>query len=327
MSAPLITVVIPVFNLGAYLDEAVQSVQAQTFQDFEILIIDDGSTEPATRALLDRYQAPKTEVIRVERNQGLARTRNLGISRARGTHLCALDADDRLAPEYFAKTVAAFEKDPGLTFVSSWLHTFGDESWLWKQERCDLAMLLAEDTVHTAALVRLDAVRNVGGYDDAMGEMGYEDWDLWLSLVERGYRGTILQEVLFHYRRRAGSMSALCARGEGHLKLMRYLLTKHRDSYQRHLFSVLEHRDKEVGRLLAENWTEERRLAMELEPGLRRKREELARLTARLESAEVREELERARQEVAALRTSLSWRVTGPGRAAFDAWQRWRRRT
>jgi glycosyltransferase involved in cell wall biosynthesis len=339
---PRISVVIPVFNLGQYLEEAVQSVLTQTVQDFEILVIDDGSTDPATRQLLESYRPSKTQVFRTA-NQGLAAARNVGISHARGEFLCALDADDRLAPTYFEKALAAFDADPGLTFVSSWLHTFGDESWLWKQEHCDLVTLLGEDTVHTPALVRLVAVREFGGYDGKMGVMGYEDWALWLALVERGHRGTILQEVLFHYRRRQGSMSEVCARGEGHLTLMRYLFQKHKASYERHLFSVLERRDAEVGRVLAENLAEEQRLALELEPELSRKREERTRLLTRLSRAkqgqrvvaleqsltsaqsalsDTRRELDRARAEVEALRSSVSWRLTAPGRTAITALRR-----
>jgi hypothetical protein len=168
--------------------------------------------------------------------------------------------------------------------------------------------------------------------------MGYEDWDLWLSLVERGHRGHILQEVLFEYRRRTDSMSAVCTRGDGHLSLMRYLFRKHRESYERYPFAALDKRNLELGRILSENWSLERRLNTELEPEVSRKRAEVARLRARLERAKavqraraleeetrtLRSELERARQEVHALRDSLSWKVTGPGRRALDVWKRWR---
>src|SRR5688500_15417732 len=98
MSAPVISVVVPVFNLGQYLEETLQSVLDQTYSNFEILVIDDGSTDPATRAVLDGLSRPRTQVIRAPTNQGLARARNLGIQQARGRYLCALDADDKLGP-------------------------------------------------------------------------------------------------------------------------------------------------------------------------------------------------------------------------------------
>ena len=97
-AAPRISVIVPCYNLGAYLDEAVKSVLAQTYQDFEILIVDDGSTDPVTISLLDHYAQPKTTVFRTS-NQKLAAARNFLIARARGTYLCALDADDKLHPQ------------------------------------------------------------------------------------------------------------------------------------------------------------------------------------------------------------------------------------
>ena len=187
---PRVSVIIPCYNLGQYLDEAVASVLAQTYQDFEILVIDDGSTDETTAAVLAGYTQPKTRVIRLAHG-GLAAARNAGIAQAAGRYLCALDADDRLEPSFLAKTVPLLDTDPSIAFVSCWLRTFGDEEWEWTPERCDLPTLLWENTVLTAALVRRDAVLSVGGYDTAMPVQGDEDWDLWLTLAEHGYRGTI----------------------------------------------------------------------------------------------------------------------------------------
>src|SRR5262249_28675757 len=147
---PAVSVIIPCYNLGAYLDEAVESVLAQTCRDFEIIVVDDGSTEPQTRAVVDAYDRPGTRVIRAE-HAGLAAARNTGIATARGNYLCALDADDRLDPTFLEKTARVLDADPSVTFVSSWLRAFGDEEWEWKPERCDLPTLLSENTVLTAA--------------------------------------------------------------------------------------------------------------------------------------------------------------------------------
>src|SRR5262245_47528368 len=113
---PLVSVVIPCFNLGAYLDETVQSVLTQTVSDFEILIVDDGSTDAVTRDLLAGGRWPRAQVFRTE-NRGLARARNFLLGHARGEFICALDADDKLHPRYLESALSAFEQDPGLTFV------------------------------------------------------------------------------------------------------------------------------------------------------------------------------------------------------------------
>jgi len=328
--APRVSVVIPCYNLGRWLDEAVSSVLAQTFQDFEILIVDDGSTDAVTRDLLDGYARPKTRVFRIAHG-GLAAARNHGIEHARGRYLCALDADDTLEPAFLEKLVHTLDADPSLTFGSCWLRTFGDESWDWTPERCDLPTLLWEDTVLTAALVRRAAVEAVGGYDTAMPEQGDEDWDLWLTLVERGYRGVILPEILFEYRRRPGSMSTICWHGSAHLPLAAYRFDKHREMYGRFLNDVLRHQDAETAELLRANDELERYMTSELAPALASRRKELETLRARLPepriddvppSADARiHELEAALRasadEVAALRTSMSWRMTRPLRSVY----------
>jgi len=325
--APRVSVVIPCYNLGQYVDEAVSSVLAQTFQDFEILIVDDGSTDAATQAILAGYARPKTRVIRAA-HAGLAAARNLGLKHAAGRYLCALDADDTLEPSFLEKTLGVLDGDESLTFCSSWLRTFGEEAWEWKPERCDLPTLLWEDTVLTAALVRRDAVEAIGGYDTAMPEQGDEDWDLWLTLVERGHRGVILPELLFNYRRRAGSMSTVCWYGPGHLPLLQYRVAKHHATYDRYRLDVLLHQDDATAALLRRNDQLERHIAMDLEPAVQLRRQELAALQSKLSAASRVENLEAALRatsaEVTALRTSMSWRVTASLRALYGLWLDWR---
>ena len=138
---PRVSVVIPCFNLGALVHEAIDSVLAQTFQDVEIVVVDDGSTDDATRRTLADLDRPKTRVVRSE-NRGLSAARNLGIRESGGGYICSLDADDRLAPECLERGVQLLDAEPGVAFVSHWLETFGDEHWTWQPTRCDLGALL-----------------------------------------------------------------------------------------------------------------------------------------------------------------------------------------
>jgi MoaA/NifB/PqqE/SkfB family radical SAM enzyme/GT2 family glycosyltransferase len=328
---PKVSVIIPCFNLGQYIEEAVDSVFAQTDQDFEIIIVNDGSTEEPTNTLLAGFSRPRTRVLTTA-NRGLAAARNLAIAHARGRYICALDADDRLHSAFIEKTTALLDADPSLAFVSTWLETFGDEQWVWRQDRCDFPALLAECVVLTAAPVRREAVEAVGGYDEHMAEQGDEDWDLWIRLVEKGFRGTILPEVLFYYRRRAGSMSAFSMRGEGRLRLWANLLEKHRPSYERYLPEVLARKEAECGRLLLGNWHVEHEIETQLRPQIAGRRAELARLTIELDSAreesmasdhrvrELEQALEQARAEIDKFRSSWSWRLTAPLRRVCDVW-------
>jgi glycosyltransferase involved in cell wall biosynthesis len=325
---PRISVIVPCHDDGAYLDEALDSVFAQTLPDFEVVIADDGSTDPDTRARLGRIDRPRTRVLALPASRGPAAARNAAIAAATGELLCALDADDRLAPECFARCVAELDRDPGLCFVSFWLRAFGAEDWEWRKERCDLAALLAECTVGTAALVRRAAVVAAGGYDEAPELIGNEDWDLWLRLVARGGRGVILPEVLFHYRRRPGSLSTATTQGERHLRFTRFFVDKHRELYQAHLGEVLVWRERDLAGLLEANYTLERQIAS-LEAHAERRAREAGRLQARL--AQVRAQRAVAAHaahlaaDLEAMRASRTWQLTRPARAAVELWRRLRR--
>lgn len=343
----MVSVIIPCFNLGEFLDEAVDSVLAQSCQDFEILIVDDGSTDEKTVRLLGDYQRPKTKVWRTP-NRGLASARNFLIGHATGKYLCALDADDRLHPEYLAKAIAQCEADPSLAFVSAWVQEFGTHDGVWRQDRCDLPALLAEDTVMTAALVRRQIVVDAGGYDERMPAQGDEDWDLWIRIVKAGHRGTIIPEPLFFYRKRPDSMSASCTAGHVHAELVRYLFRKHEDAYRANLREVMLWQDRRVAEALRLNDARERERDGIIRDDLKALRDERDRLTRRRDEARdeiggavarrpstltgadapleptqvsaLRSECDRAHEEVLALRASASWRLTLPLRRIYDAW-------
>jgi GT2 family glycosyltransferase len=282
---PKVSLILTCYNLGQYLDAAVDSVLAQTCQDFEIVIIDDGSTDPETVALLRSYDRPRTRVVRIE-NRGLSGARNEGIRQTSGAYVCTLDADDLLEHTHFEKSAAVLDGDSSIAFVSHWLRTFGDEERDWTPTSAEFPALLDMNTINGAALVRRDALLAVGGYDESMRH-GCEDWDLWISMVERGLRGVILPEVLFFYRRRADSMSRVMMKGETHVALYRYLIEKHRPSFTAHLPALLLRRELDRATVLREShdleldWTTVLGPETErLRDGLRVARRKLERLRA-----------------------------------------------
>ena len=343
-AAPRVSFVVPCHDHGAYLDEAVDSIFAQTVQDFEIVIVNDGSTDAATNQLLAGYTRPRTSVVHTA-HRGLPAARNAGIARASGQFLCMLDADDRLEPTYLERSLAAFDEDEGLAFVSHWFRAFGDETWDWTPADCSLPALLQANTVNGAALVRREAFDAVGGFDESMRD-GCEDWDFWISVLEHGYRGRILAEFLFRYRRRPDSMSRVKFAGNGLSRLYRRLIEKHSASFERHLPEVLGAQERDWGRSSDElddvaldlyEWTgPERdhlrdRLSAIEHPGLRggsrelgRPETELARTQAALEAATTQAlafhaESNRAQGMLDEMRASASWRLTRPLRALWRA--------
>jgi glycosyltransferase involved in cell wall biosynthesis len=325
--ASRVSVLMPCFNHGAFISEAIGSVLAQTVQDFEIIVVDDGSTDPATREILSGLATPQVMVLTTA-NQGLPAARNHAARHASGAFFCALDADDKLAPTWFEKAINVLERQSEVMFVSHWLETFGDEHWTWTPQHCDLPSLLARNTVNGAALVRREAFEAVGGYDETMRD-GCEDWDFWLRLVERGFAGMIIPEVLFYYRRRADSMSREMLDERNYRRPLDVLVAKHEESYRADISSVVIAKEAETRDLIREIATIERDLIVSLAPSLRRAKEELAAIRRKAERVRVdqlrQDELDHLRSKaaelerrVAELHASWSWRLTAPLRRVYS---------
>ncbi len=205
LTRPDTTIVIPCFNQGEYLDEAIMSVFEQTDTSFEIVVVDDGSTDPVTLEVVDTLDWPRTRVIRQE-NRGLPAARNVGIAAARGRFVVPLDADDALEPRYLAVLRDALVAEPHAAYAHCNGRYFGDMEAYWITRPFNPYQLLLSNSVLGCVLMRRDAWEAVGGYDESMTG-GNEDWDLWLRLLEAGWEQIKVQQPLFRYRRAGTSMS------------------------------------------------------------------------------------------------------------------------
>lgn len=203
---PLITVVIPCYNYGSYLDEALQSVRNQTFTNHEIIIVDDGSTDPLTINKLEEIENREIPGVRIihQANAGVSHARNHGIAEARGKYICCLDADDCLEPRYFEKSLKILESG-NLDVCYSYFQVFGDEEWIAKPGRFDIEVLKTRNCACVAAVFKKSIWEKVGGYNPNM-KGGYEDWDFWISVAEQGAQGAVIPEPLFRYRRHGRTM-------------------------------------------------------------------------------------------------------------------------
>jgi glycosyltransferase involved in cell wall biosynthesis len=237
-AVPRVSVIVPVFNAGRWLEQALASVAAQTFRDREVVIVDDGSTDAATLACLEAAATrPDVTVHRTE-NHGPAAARNLAVERARGDLILPLDADDALAPAYLAKTVAALDAAPPADVCYTWIGLVGGHQGTWRTGGFSVPELLARCTVHVTALYRRAVWEAVGGYDPRFAE-SWEDWDFWLGAAARGFTARCVPEVLAFYRRTGSSRERKAREPATSRSLMRRLVEKHRALYDAHLDEAL----------------------------------------------------------------------------------------
>lgn len=228
---PRVSVVIPVYNLGRYLPDAVESALEQSYPSFEVIIIDDGSTDEATIEAVASYEGAgeKTRVLRTS-NQGLAQARNYAIDRAGGEYVLPLDADDMIAPAFLERTVPVLDRDAAVGFVYTSVQLFGEYHAVWEAEPFEFCSLLTHNIAHSCSLIRKAAWRQVGGYDRAF-RRGFEDWDFWIRLVKAGWSGAPVREVLALYRQRPNSMVVACNDPALRPQLVRQLVESNRDVY------------------------------------------------------------------------------------------------
>jgi glycosyltransferase involved in cell wall biosynthesis len=200
-TSPAVSVVIPCFDQARYLPEAVDSVVAQTFGDWEIVIVDDGSpddTVAEAERLIATHADRRIRLVR-QANAGPAAARNAGIAASTGRYVLPLDADDQLYPTMLARTVAALERDPGIALAYSDFEHFGAAERRITVGAWDLDALAYSNQLGISSLYRREVWDAVGGYNPAMRD-GYEDWDFWISVAERGFRAVRIPEPLFRYR-------------------------------------------------------------------------------------------------------------------------------
>jgi glycosyltransferase involved in cell wall biosynthesis len=210
---PAVSVVMPCYNAAATLPATLDSLLAQTLAEWELIAVDDGSTD-ATAEVIRGYQDARMVFLRQE-NRGPAAARNRGIAAARCDLVALLDADDLALPHRLETQRAALLADPALALVAhgfEWVDEAGRllpwpyHAWRRHPDLNDLRGWLFDcPVVPSAVMLRKDAWRRVGGFDERL--IGPEDWDFWLRLALAGERMAWGEGVVCHYRRAAQSLS------------------------------------------------------------------------------------------------------------------------
>lgn len=205
---PIISVLLPVFNAENFIYEAVRSILAQSFTNFELIVINDGSSD-GTKIILEGLREQDQRVILISReNKGLVESLNEGIDHARGKWIARMDADDIALPQRFERQLKYLEQT-GADVCGSWMRYFGaGDQRIWKTFQTDEAikmdMLFKCPLAHPTVIVRAKLIKNLR-YDKAWEKA--EDYELWTRAAMAGWKMANIQEVLLLYRRHKEQIS------------------------------------------------------------------------------------------------------------------------
>jgi len=208
-SFPLVSVVIPAYNAEKYIEEAINSVLNQTFQDFEVIVIDDGSQDSTKEKVLN-YSDSRIKYIYKE-NGGPSTARNAGIKNAKGEYIAFLDYDDIWMPQKLERQLAKFSLEPDLGLVYSWVQSINpdgstrfvsepeNEGWVHNE-------IILDNFQHNGSiqLVKKECFEKAGYFDESL--LNAQDWDMWIRLAKY-YKFGVVKEILVRYRVRSDSLS------------------------------------------------------------------------------------------------------------------------
>jgi glycosyltransferase involved in cell wall biosynthesis len=200
------SIIVPCHNSARFVVETAEAAFAQTLRELEIVFVDDGSSDD-TAALIARVMAAhpaRAAQLVAQPDSGLASARNHGIRVARGQYILPLDSDDLIAPTMLEECVALLDADPELALVYTDREDFGDVNRVWPAGEYALERLKYFNQLSYCALFRRSVWEAVGGYRENVS--GLDDWDFWVAVAARGFKGRHLRKPHLKHRTRAGSL-------------------------------------------------------------------------------------------------------------------------
>lgn len=236
-----VSAIIPCFNAETTIERAILSVVSQTIPVFEIIVVNDGSTDASGR-LLEGFKSdyPQLKVIHQE-NKGVSYARNIAIQAALGNYILTLDADDYFDPSFVEKALIKFSEDASYGGIMCGYVRIVKENKIkpYIPPIVSLSSCLVNNGVLACLLLKKEVLLTAGAYDIAMSK-GYEDWDLNIRILKLGYTFGVVKEVLFNYSDIKGSRTAIATKNDLELKLQIY--DKYKEDYTdnaRYIFKEL----------------------------------------------------------------------------------------
>jgi glycosyltransferase involved in cell wall biosynthesis len=228
---PKVSVIIPCYNQGIFIEEAIESVLAQSYRDFEIIIINDGSDDVVTIDILNGLNKPLTAIYHTS-NAGVSAARNYGIKQSSGTFILPLDADDRIDSRLLEMSVSLLEQNQQLELIATGVQFFGEIYTKELLPAYNPKQHLLQNLFFNTSLFRKSSFDKLNGYDESFKE-GWEDWDYFLRLVDDIAQVFVIQDYLLHYRIKTSSRNADLLQ-EKKQRVEQQLFLKHIEKYQKY---------------------------------------------------------------------------------------------
>lgn len=240
LQIPKVSVVIPCYNDKDYIQETVQSVLNQTFQDFEIIIVDDGSNE-ATKKVLSSFN-DKIKIV-TQHNQGSSSARNSGIKEAKANYILIIDGDDTVEKTFLEKAIEILDNNPTICAVSSYCNLFVNTNTITHRHMPKgggVTNFLFDNNSVSFALIRKKCWETIGGYDEQM-KNGFEDWEFWISMTKKGQKVHIIEEFLFNYRQKEQNSVDKKAKKYYRATNLNYIYKKHQDIFSERFSQTIDY--------------------------------------------------------------------------------------
>ena len=198
---PLVSVIIPYYNQGVFLQDALNSLRTQTYQNIEIIIINDGSDDEESVRIFNSLNSSDSSCVLISQlNTGPSVARNNAVKLAKGEYLLFLDADDIIHKDAIALCCTSMEKDDAIGVVYGNYRLFGEKNEIRYQRYFDITKMLRANEIALCSMVRKRVFLDAGGFDAYLSKKGIEDWDFWLTLYEKQWKFCYLDKIMFDVR-------------------------------------------------------------------------------------------------------------------------------
>jgi glycosyltransferase involved in cell wall biosynthesis len=243
MEKPLVSIIVPCYNQGEFLAEALDSVKSQTYSNWECVIVDDGSTDNSKEIALSYCDVDKRFSYLWQENQGPSIARNNAIKNSHGDYILPLDGDDKIHEDYISSAVEIIKNRKDVKIVNCRVGLFGASSGEWNLPDFNKDVFLLQNQIVCTAMFRREDYNQTKGYNSNMRE-GLEDWDFWLSLLETGGEVYKIPHIYFFYRIKESSRNISSLQKDIYNKLLLTAVSNHPALYRKQYSALLEKNNK-----------------------------------------------------------------------------------